>query len=165
MSEFNVCSLSKLPKEILIKILLQKDNSEYFDLSYCYKMRDKIYSRIEKLKTEEIKRELFESVEDEMCKDFIANITGITTNISDLKFEYLNHKIRMTCSGVEREIHVTLQGKVVYREIDDILYVNKIAFDTDLRKIHKLMSRKIGVYTLFESIIEFLNNDKLELNI
>lgn len=60
MSEFNVCSLSKLPKEILIKILLQKDNSEYFDLSYCYKMRDKIYSRIEKLKTEEIKRELFE---------------------------------------------------------------------------------------------------------
>ena len=106
------------------------------------------------------------NVEDEICKDFIANITGITTNISDcLKFEYLNHKIRMTCTGVEKEIHVTLQGKVVYREIDDILYVNKIAFDTDLRKIHKLICRKIGVYTLFESIIEFLNNDKLELNI
>ena len=159
MSEYNAYCLSKLPKEILIKILLQKDNSAYFDLSYCYTMRDNVVTRIEKLKTEMIKRKLLEHMEDQ---DFICNRTRIRSSNSTgfLKFEYLNYKIAMNTD----EIHVTLNGKPVYSEIEEEVELNLLTFELNHRvmQLHRVICKKIdSIYTVFDNISWFLDNDKL----
>ena len=166
MSEYNTYSLSKLPKEILIKILLQKDNTEYFDLSYCYSMRDKINSRIENLKTEEVKRKLLELEEEKSFRDFILNITRMRSSKSSwLKFEYLDHKITIALD--ENETRVTLYGKeVLYTEITGV-HVNEISSDFNilLKNFQKMICRKIGKRTLFGIIVRFLERDEIELHI
>ena len=165
MSEYNTYTLSKLPKEILIKILLQKDNTEYFDLSYCYRMRDRVNLRMEKLKTEEVKRKLLELEDENSLTNFILNITRIRSSGSSLlKFEYLDHKITMGFD--EEETYVTLYGKEVYTEVDGRVDANKISpdFHILLKKFRKLIFRKIGKYNLFDSIIWFLEHDKIEFS-
>lgn len=166
MSRYGVCELSKAPKEILIKMLLAKDNTEHFDLSYCYTMKNKINSRIEKLKTEDIKRKLLDlESEENVCKDFISKMTDMkckTLIRRYLDFYYLNYNIHIH----PHQIHVTLESKVVYNEIiRSEIIINDIEFSTSLQSFHILISRKIGIYTLFESIIRFLESDELELNI
>ena len=158
MSEYNEYCLSKLPKEILIKILLQKDNTEYFDLSYCYTMRDKVNFRIEKLKTEAVKRKLLQHMED---KDFICKMTRIKSSKTSgfLKFEYLNYKIAMNSD----EIHVSLNEKPVYSEIEEEVELNLLTFELNHRvmQLHRVICKKIGIYTVFDNISWFLDNDKL----
>ena len=171
MSEYNVFQLSKLPKEILIKMFLAKDNTEHFDLSYCYRMKDKVSSRIEKLKTEEIKRKLIEQIKCEEEKDkkdifdFISKITKIFLQDHDLEFEYLNYKISMYYD----EIRVTQDGEAVYIETDGEIHLNLINLNFELnyslQKIHQIICSKNGIYTVFENIGWFLDNDKLELNL
>jgi hypothetical protein len=164
MSQFNVYELSKLPKEILIKILLAKNNTSHFDLSYCYSMRDGVTNRINELKTEIIKNELIELMEDE-DKAFVADITRIRiSKNTSLKFKYLNFNITIRQSY----INVILYKKVLYQEnygkvIE--LHDNKIAFVKSLKNFQNLLFSKIGIYTLFESICWFLDNDKLTLDI
>ena len=126
MSEYNACQLSKLPKEILIKMLLAKDNTEHFDLFYCYGMKDKISSRIEKLKTEEIKRKLIEQIKSGE-KEILCFISKIT--------------------------------RIRFSENDDL------EFEYSLQKFHQIICSKNGIYTVFENIGWFLDNDKLELNL
>ena len=166
MSEYNTYSLSKLPKEILIKILLQKDNTEYFDLAYCYRVRDRVNLRMEKLKTEEVKRKLLELEDEKSLTNFILNITRIRSSGSSLlKIEYLDHKITMGFD--EDELYVTLYGKEIYTEVDGRVDANNISpdFHILLQKFWKLIFRKIGKYTLFDSIIWFLNVTELSLHI
>ena len=158
MSEYSACSLSKLPKEILIKMLLQKDNTEYFDLSYCYRIRDKVNSRIEKLKTEVIKIKLLEHIEDQ---DFICMMTRIWSSKTTgfLKFEYLNYKIAMNFD----EIHVTLNGEPVYTEIEEEVELNLLTYELNytVAQLYRVICKKIGIYTVFDNISWFLDNDKL----
>ena len=168
MSEYNACQFSKLPKEILIKMLLAKDNTEHFDLFYCYGMRDKINSRIQKLKTGEIKRKLIEQIKsgEKEILYFISKITRIRfSENDDLEFEYLNYKISMNFD----EIRVAQDGKAVYVEMGGEIYLNLINFDFDLnyslQKFHQIICSKNGIYTVFENIGWFLDNDKLELNL
>jgi hypothetical protein len=156
MSEFNVYELSKLPKEILIKILLAKDNTQYFDLSYCYAMRDRITNKIDSLKNKIIKDKLIELIENE--KIFIADMTGIRTSKNTyLKFEYLNHIITMG----QDVIDVLLNGIIIYKERDGEVRKNQITFTKSLKNFQNLLFS----YTLFESICWFLDNDKLTLDI
>ena len=148
-------------------MLLAKDNTEHFDLSYCYSMKDKINSKIQKLKTEEIKRKLLDlDNKDEDCKDFISSINGMRRKKlihRYLKFHYQNYSIHLH----PHQIYITSESRVVYNEIiKDKIIINDIEFGKCLQSFHNLVSRKIGIYTLFESIMRFLENDELEeLNI
>ena len=172
MAEYNVCQLSKLPKEILVKMLLAKDNTGHFDLSYCYRMKDKLSSRIEKLKTEEIKRKLIEQIKCEEEKDkkeifdFISKITKISfLQNDDLEFEYLNYKISMYYD----EIRVTQDEKPVYIETFGEIQLNltnlNLELNYSLQKFHQIICTKNVIYTVFENIGWFLDNDKLELTL
>ena len=177
MSEYNACQLSKLPKEILIKMLLAKDNTEHFDLPYCYSVRDKINFRIEKLKTEEIKRKLIEQIEKEenteeieqkdkkeIC-DFISKIIKISASDNDdLQFEYLNYKILMYYYD---EIRITQDRKTIYLESQEEIHVNMLTFEFNYvsQQFYRLICKKDGICTIFENILWLLNNDKLELNL